>query len=147
MNEELNDLESELRSYRPAPVSPGLRGRVASELERTGDIQPARRHRPQRWPRLAWLAAAAVVLAAAGLAWFHMFGGRNDQGPRPQAPPRIAVEDAPSEDSQIPPRPTRWAYQLAAADSPERLDELLDQHASLLLPPSPDLDLAGVLAP
>jgi hypothetical protein len=36
---------------------------------------------------------------------------------------------------------------LAAADSLERLDALLDQHAAVLLPRSPNLDLADVMAP
>ena len=147
MNDDLNDLEAELRSFRPAPVSSELRDRVASQLERTEDMQPVRRHRWQRWSAPALQAAAALILLAFVSAWLYMTFLRNDQEPSPQAPPKIAVQDPPAEDIQAPPRPTRWAYQLAAADSPEELDALLDQHAAVLLPRSPNLDLTDVMLP
>mgnify|MGYP000875158825 CR=1 FL=1 len=56
MNEELTQLEAELRRLRPAPVSPALQRRIAADLSGAGAV-PA----PRLW---SWLA----VPAAAGLA-------------------------------------------------------------------------------
>ncbi len=147
MNEDLQELEEQLRSFRPRPASSDLRDRIAKDLAPTGDVQPTGRLRRHFLRTAMLLAAAAIVILALGLLWRENSASRVPPGPGPMDEPFIAGEDSPSEDLPPPLRPTVRAYQLALADSPDQLDALLDQHAALLLPSTPELQRPGSLLP
>ncbi len=145
MNEELRHLESELSSFQPAPTSPELRERVAEALSSQIDAAPAARGDRQRLRYMVWMAVAASVLLAVGLIAYQQFGNRDHESPKP-APRRIAQDNGDSRDDVVP-QPSLWAYRVAMADSPQRLDAMLDQHAATLLSPEEDLIRAGFAVP
>ncbi len=116
-HERLDPLDRELAAFRPAEVSLDLRRRIAGQLDGDG---PTRRPRTRR---RAWALVVCGGLAAACLAALLARPGAPELDPgrpivesRPLPPVLVAVE-----------RPTVQAYHLAAAESPEALDALLDR--------------------
>lgn len=63
MDDELQQLEAELKQLRPLAPSRGLTARIAAELSETGE--PVERTRPQWW---AWIVLPALTASAAALA-------------------------------------------------------------------------------
>jgi hypothetical protein len=111
---ELNALEAELAAMSPADLSPALRGRIAAELTRPAITA--------RWPRatLIALAAAACVALAFWLIPIHH-----------DAPPtQVTTDPATSRLIAHGPIATVADYRRALAESPARLDTLLDAEAS-----------------
>jgi hypothetical protein len=103
-----HSFEEELRAFRPRPPSPGLRHRVARQLNAA----------PLWWSR----AALAGGLAAAGLLAAAVLGRAPTLPPGGlPAPPRVEVA--------VTPPPTLAVYRRALAGSPEALDGLLTRHA------------------
>ena len=133
-----NDLEAELRNLAPLPASDELRDRIAQKLDADLAPQPVQDVPDARGNRAIWLAAALVLMVAVGLVlWRKMV---RDEQPSPQPDPHMVVQDVDTrQDMADSPSPTLWAYRLAAAESPQRLDLLLDQHARVLLMPDDDL--------
>lgn len=112
----VKDLERELAELRPAPISPRLTDRIASQL---GDAaSPAGASLANRLrlfgQRSALLATAATLLVSAAL--FVV------EAPRRPAMPAAGSAEAPS----------LLNYQRAFAQSSESLDALLDLHAARL---------------
>ena len=134
MNDRLKDLESEMQSFQPASVSPELRDRVARELQSPAVVQTVSPDHRNSRRNLVWWAAAAVILVAVGIVVFQRSGNLEDHRPGPRPPQLAQGNDDPSVNDSA--QPTLWGYRLAMADSPQRLDALLDQHASALLPPA-----------
>jgi hypothetical protein len=133
-----NDLEAELRNLAPLPASADLRDRIAQELDADLAPQPVPEMPDTRGRRAIWLAAALVFLVAVGLVLWRRTV--RDEQPGPQPGPRMVVQDVDTrQDMPDSPPPTLWAYRLAAAESPQQLDLLLDQHARVLLLPDDDL--------
>ncbi|MHC4402671.1 MAG: hypothetical protein ACYTG0_23665 [Planctomycetota bacterium] len=98
---------------------------------------------PRRLRRFAvWttLAAAACVLAFVLLRVSWLFHDGREVG----GDPRERREETPVLARSDLAEPTLWAYQQAARQSPEALDELLDRHAGQLLHPSSDDEPATV---
>ena len=122
---ETDPLESELRSFRPADLSPGVYARVA------GELSPAR-------PRARyWVAAAAAVAAClfAAVALWRMGRPAVDPAPRQVASLATAPVAATSHaDEDNDDRPSLASYHRALSASPAALDALLDRHAARLLP-------------
>ena len=159
MNDDLNELEDQLRQFRPAEVSNELRQRVARDLAELAEAEGVRLTGPPRvrslstpWLMVATAAAVLFVLAAiAGLRLLDRVGG-DIANQREQAPAR-AVDHFPEPPDVVPnqfeppPPPTMLAYRLASADSADRLDTLLNRHARVLLPPTDDVDRAGLTWP
>jgi len=120
MNESLDEIERQLRSWRPNPASPGLRVRVGRRLGRAR----------ARWQYAA--AAAAVVLLAVG--WLSVRTWREVPAPRDAESPDVAATDGGSP----PPRTstaeavldddrplTLWDYRRAALRSDDDLENLV----------------------
>lgn len=85
----------------------------------------ARAARPSRRRRvLIRVLALALSIAMLVLVGRHRNGGDGQNGPAP--PEEIALQPTDT-------LPTLWAYHRASHNSPEALDELLDQHAGRLL--------------
>lgn len=120
MNEAPDPLEALLSALRPHELSSGLRQRVA---ERLGDSPHQERRRP-------WRIALAGALAAACLAAvLFQWEGKRAVKPQPiavllqPAPPLTAVASG----------FTILAYERALARSPEDLDALLTEDATVAL--------------
>jgi hypothetical protein len=135
MSELTDPLETELLAMRPREVSPGLRRRID---ERLAD--------PPHVSGRTWRLALVGGLAAAGLAaillrWGLPHGpGHGPQPvvirPRPAPPAAVEGEVADSE-------PTLLAYERALARSPEALNALLNQRATVAPDPHPELARIG----
>lgn len=159
MNDDLDELEDQLRQFRPAEVSNELRQRVARDLAECSEAEVVRLAGQSRvrslltpWRLVATAAAVLFVIATiAGLRLLDRVDGViADQ--RQQAPDQ-AVDEIPQPPDVVPhqfepsPPPTMLAYRLASADSVDRLDMLLDRHARVLLSPSEGVDRAGLAWP
>jgi hypothetical protein len=114
MNDELDELEAELKSLAPCALSEPLKARIAARL-----VQQDRKS--AIWQRAAYVASVACIAAVLTLSALRF-------EPRTR-PSQLAHK------SVVQPRPTIWNYRAAMA-SPERLDELLESHAQTLLPAS-----------
>jgi len=137
-NDKWDDLEAELRNFAPLPASTELRDRIAQELHADLAPQPVQKVPDVRRSRANWLAAALVLVVAVGLVLWRNLVRDEQPGPRPDS--RMVVQDVDTrQDTADSPPPTLWAYRLAAAESPQQLDLLLDQHARVLLLPDDDL--------
>ena len=121
----IEPLESELRSFRPADLSPDVYARIAR------DLSPAR-------PRARyWVAAAAAVAAClfAAVALWRVGHPSVDPAPRQVASLATApVAAANHGDDNNDDRPSLAIYHSALSGSPAALDALLDRHAARLLP-------------
>ena len=124
----VNDpLESELRSFHPAGLSPDVEERVAQELSRD-------RFRIRL--RLAGAAAAAIAACLFAALALWRTGRPIDPVPHRQftsiatAPAAVAGTNRADDDD----RPSLAIYHRALSGPPGALDALLDRHASLLLP-------------
>jgi len=119
--ENIDPLEDELRSFRPAEPSRDL-------LERVGWQLASDRARPV-WPWLAGAVAAAAFVVVATITW----RASHSPGPNlvqvPTTVPAVAVVGLDNDD-----RPALATYRRAWARSPAELEELLDRHAARLLP-------------
>jgi hypothetical protein len=155
LNGKLEELEDQLRHFRPADVSTELRQRIARDLEELDQSKATvaeSSHRPTF--SLVWLAvatAATVLLAIGVVAGLRLLDRQygsiakhseqtpvediRDIQPKMPLPARGAKPSLP---------PTFLAYRLASADSVDGLNMLLDRHARVLLSPSADGDLAGI---
>ena len=132
------ELESALRSLRPAPVhiNPVAAGLAAGR--RTADRRTALA------PWRHWqVAAAAAAVAAAATAWLTL----SPRGQSPDnvaehasviAPNRAVASNAPTEP------PTLLVYRQALARSPAQLNELLDRQATLGATPHEQFTPVGV---
>lgn len=121
--ESFDGLESELTALRPVAPPAALKQRIGAEL----DDAPA----PSQirfWPIAA---AVAACLGAVMLLIVY--------SPTATDPPPL-VFTGPVDTT----RPTHNSYRHVLNKSPELLDDLLDQHARTVLPPSEPLDLAGL---
>ena len=135
-------------------LGPELRHAVESVLH---EVPPAdwaeqtldrlRQRSPRTAPRksrhiVMWIA----LVAAACLVAFVMLNqsGVKDDGSEVARDVPERQEVQPTVEDNLPP-PTLLAYQMAARQSPEALEALLDQHAGQLLPPSPGNELADVM--
>jgi hypothetical protein len=119
-------------------------------------LDKLRQTRHQPGPGKSRGVIAAIVLATAACVLVVLFMNpfrTNDDGQeyvdQPEdAPEQELVNEEPIVperfDRDAPVRPTLWAYQQAAIDSPETLDELLEEHAGRLLRPTSDRELAGL---
>jgi len=128
MSDAPDPLEGELAALRPPPVSPELRRKIADRLARS-----------RRAWRLAAVAGLIAVGLTAALAW--RAGGRRDKAvpvPVVPAPAPAAVPES-SE-------PTLIVYRRALARSPEELDAMLDEHATLAPNSNPEPVAAGAFA-
>ncbi|MDB5304254.1 MAG: hypothetical protein JWM97_1803 [Phycisphaerales bacterium] len=132
MNPERDPLELELESFPPPQMPAALRARIAQAIdaERQAGRATAHARWPGRWVLAGALAAAACVTVS--LAWFH---GRTPDpipGVHPIAigPPEIATRQSPSRQFA-----TLAAYTRAAAESPDRLDSLMNADAARSLLP------------
>lgn len=104
-DDDLRELEDELRSFQPTTPGPQLQKRVSGEIAKQSAI------RALRWP---WVAAAAGLLG--GLSFIAAaFLGR----PSETSPPEAQVTDT-----------TAWTYTVAARRSSEELFKLLDTQAA-----------------
>ena len=124
----IDPLESELRSFRPADLSPDVYARVASELS------PAR-PRARYWMAAAAAAAVAACLFAAVALWRMV--SHPGVGPAPRqvasiATAPVAATNHGGDDNND--RPSLATYRRALSGSPAALDALLDRHAARLLP-------------
>ena len=145
MNDKLRDLEAELSSFQPAPTSLDLRGRVAEALSSQIDAAPVSRAARHRLRYVVWMTVAASILLAVGLITYQQYGSRDHN--RPEPAPRQIVRDSDDSRGDVVPQPSLWAYRIAMADSPQRLDAMLDQHAAILLSPEEDLMRVGFVVP
>ena len=84
------------------------------------------------------MAAAASVIVAVVWSLAQRDSFQQPIAPAPVAPARVAQQppESVSPEPTVVTHPTLWAYRQAAAQSPEALDALLDDHASRLLPGS-----------
>lgn len=145
-DDELKDLESELRCFEPLPVSTELRARVARGLQTDKSPEPARRDRSRRFFSMALFAVAAVILVAIGFVVYQRPSDNENARPAPNPERIVQVDDLATDESDSIP-PSIWAYRIAAVDSPQQLDLLLDQHARALLPPDEGLVCASGMIP
>ena len=132
------EMESQLRSLRPSPLSESLRDDIAGQL---ASKQP-REHRRSQW---IWSSVALAVAASFAVAVFMLPRRKDDSGrttslqpARIDRPAVAVVENAP---------PTMLAYGHVFGRSPEDLDQLLDRHAAtLLVAGSPSDDIGSLYA-
>jgi hypothetical protein len=129
MSDAPDPLERELAALTPPAVSPELRRRIADRLAR-----------PPAWRR-AWPLALAAGLVAAGVAVLVYPRGGGPVQPVPVVPPAPAPAAEPAS-----PEPTLIVYWRALARSPEELDAVLDEHATLAPDPNPEPVAAGAFA-
>ena len=124
--EELDPLEAELRSMRPAELSAALHGRVGRDL-----AARARAPRRRLWLAAGGLAAAACVVVAAAVALRLMDtrgpGTRGDPVVVATAPATAPGTDLPAGGDE---RPALADYRRALSRSPDDLVRLLDRHAA-----------------
>ena len=125
--DEIDPLEAELESLRPAPLSAALAARIERGLAGHPSGSSPRRYR--RPAALLWIggAAAAAACVAAALTWRQAGPGGDDraivvQATRPTAPHEEADD-----------RPAFSSYRRAASLSADALDELLDRHSARTL--------------
>jgi hypothetical protein len=124
MNDELDELEAELKNFAPREIPRELKARIGERLVQQNQKSAV-------WQRAAYVASVACVAAALTLSALRF---------EPRVKP---AQLAQAHSSQT--RPTLWNYRAAIA-TPETLDEMLDSHAQTLLPPSVDkLPLRGAL--
>jgi hypothetical protein len=145
MNEELRELEAELSTFEPAPVSLELRERIGDALSSGNDVVPAVGTARQRVRYMVWMAVAVSVLLAVGSIAYRQFGGDEHESPQPA--PRQIARDSDVTHQEATSSPSLWAYRVAMADSPQRLDAMLDLHATTLLTPEADMMRAGSTGP
>ena len=120
-------LEAELAALRPAPTSPQLRERIASELGSN-----PRNQRPARQVEPAWAFASGMLAASilVLLCWLA-----TDRQPSDVAGPltgaRNGQETGHSEIAAAldPALPSLWTYRRALAAGPHELDAALAEHA------------------
>ncbi len=133
-------VESVLHEDPPADWSDDMLDRLRQRSPRTAP----RKSRPI----VIWIA----LVAAACLIVFVMLNRSGvENGDRETANNDAESQDVPEPREVQPivedilPAPTLLAYQMAARQSPEALDALLDRHAGQLLRPSPESELADVM--
>ena len=134
MNEQFDPLEAELRALAPREPSAELKERIANRLAPLVAIRSAR-----LWitKRITVRLALAGGMIAAGLTIAILLRQGSDRIADaepldlPYRPPvATAFDDA---------LPTVWTYRRALGRSPQELDALLDRHATLNPPTSPEL--------
>lgn len=119
-------LENELAAFRPRPVSPELRDRVA---ERLSTPAPSR-----SW---IWGITFVGVLVAGGVIAVIL---PNRKEPTLPVPPAVVPPPPPASAEPESPPPSVLVYRRALACSPEALDALLDQQVAV----QPDAGLMPV---
>ena len=110
---------------------------LASLRQRNVQTAPGRRRHLAAWIAVG-IAASIVIVILSIRPW------SSDRGTSVVEAPPEAPERPPEKPQTDLVRPTLWAYQQAARQSPETLDALLDQHARELLQPSSEVDLANL---
>jgi hypothetical protein len=139
MSDKLDPFEEELGSFRPRLPSADLKTRLAAELT---ENRPAKAFHPP-WRVAAGLAAACLLVGL--LIWQADLGSDRGSMATIPNPTTTRGSDRPQTEG-----PTLSAYTLAARQSVDDLDVLLDAHAKELLPVSSDdkpflgADLMGV---
>ena len=133
MIDEPHSLESELKSWQAAPVSPALRDRVARRLD---DESPGLR----RVGRRRWALGIVVGVAAAGtVAAIVLFPRDGSREPRPTEEEIVWPVDVtppgvePDESTEFP--PTLGDYRRALARSPEELEAFFNRRTAPVAPP------------
>ena len=101
MNDRFDLLESELAALEPRPVSPGVRDRIAAELDPVGPASPGSGLQVQAISgRSGWLVLTACIVAAGLLFVFVRWPlWRNSpevKSPAPNPLPQVTVNDKPS---------------------------------------------------
>ncbi|MBO0701130.1 MAG: hypothetical protein J2P46_22225 [Zavarzinella sp.] len=125
MSDTPDPLEAELAGLTPPAVSPELRQRIAERLARPPVYRRA-------WPLV--LAGGLIAGCVAVVAFRH-------GGPRPVEPePVVVPQPAPAVEA-VSPEPSLLVYERALAQSPERLDAVLDRAAG---GPNPKPELARI---
>lgn len=131
------ELEQELKSLAPAPLSEDFLERLEARWSRT----PAPSNTPtpsqDRWGA-AWWIALAVAAAVAVAAWRVDWEGKEPDSVAVQPSTTIEME------KDLDPLPTLANFRRAESVSPEALDRLLSQQARNLLPSVPDPLLDGM---
>ena len=132
MSDAPDPLEAELAALTPPAASPELRQRIAGRLAGPAPVG----HR-----RAWWLALAGGLVVAGVTAVLVWPAGRPTVGPGPEpvvipqpAPPAVEVES---------PGPTLLVYRRALAGTPDDLDALLDEDATLAPDPGPERTRIG----
>lgn len=128
------DLESELRSFRPQSPSDRVLNRIAGQLGPTP--------RTKRWANV-WTWGAAAVALAAGIAIALLWWPQPSEVPGPS--PSLPVVDRDTLGPPELPAPTMLAYQRVLGQSADELNELLDRQATSFLAASSPSDDIGSL--
>ena len=113
-DDDLQSLEEELRTFRPAEPAPELRERVSREISR-----PSSR-RVRFWP---WMAAASGIVATLA----PLSGLLHERSPPSREPVATLHETS------------MWAYRVAARESEADLLRLLDRQSASRRRPGPVL--------
>jgi hypothetical protein len=124
MNEQgINEIEQRLQAMQPAAPGPQVKQRIAQTLEEDS----AEAHRPLlfRRPMVVGLAAAAV-LAFSALITVLLLNSPDDTGVVISEPPPVQYPDDVTPPA-TPTTPTLFALTQAWNQSPDAMDELLDQ--------------------
>ncbi len=138
----LEELSGDLRDAVAEILAERMPGDLASRATAAAR-NCATARRPARRAGL-WVAlSVAASIAAIALGW-QTLRSRPARGPQTGPEPRSIV--AQPNEEPLSPGPTAWAYQRAANESPEALDELLDRHARQLLLPDPESAAASSMS-
>lgn len=132
MNEQSkNDhLEQELRNLQPRELSDGF----MESLGRRLDMSPVVRESTRR-QKLVKVSVAGAVAAMLLIALWGASDLLNHDAPVPPEREIAGPKEAPRQEKpDEPPKPTLFAYSLAASGQQGDLEELLDYHARTLLP-------------
>lgn len=131
MSDELEQLERELASFKPAPVPRELKARIASAIEASGESHADSAAKPDvvarigpetRGSQTAGLVAMAAAIAACVVVMVNVVS-------HPTSPEKSAGTIA----ANTPSVTSVASYRQALAESPEALERLLDRDATRVL--------------
>ncbi|MDB5357126.1 MAG: hypothetical protein JWN24_3579 [Phycisphaerales bacterium] len=132
MTPDRDPLELELESFPPPELPAALRARIAQAIDAERQANRAGAH--ARWP-VRWLLAGALATAACvtvSLVWFHRPRSNPIATTGPDVTPQHTNVKVRAPGHQF---ATLAAYTRAAAESPDRLDSLMNADAALSLTP------------
>ena len=126
LRDEIDPLEAELESLRPATLRAELAARIERELAEQAPRSGPRRYRPKA--PVLWIggAAAAAACVVAALTWREAGPPETNRAVVQTTPPATVYEAADE-------RPALSSYRRAASLSPGALDDLLDRHSARTL--------------